>query len=461
MKMQKYLKAFLLTFLLCLAFAGSTTMALAAGAVPGSAVPGSAVSGSAAPENSAPATASVPGADARPVVSGYKQMRVNVAFTEPQGQAGPKETMRQALSTNMEALPFAVIIPGNSIPGGVNLEPRSAEDLKRFQMAGVDVLITSKWVAPDKVELRAFQPYSGENFAGGVYTAGSNEAVYAAADRFCSSVLERLIGDGSFFRATLAFVKSNGQRQRDIWTVRPTGRGLRQLSTIKGESLSPSWSRDGRMLAFSNIEPRSHGLCIWNAATNQVTRQRFPGSVIAPCFLPDGRIAVTLTDQGKQDIYLVNTSMQREGVLVSGGGTNVSPSVDASGSRMVFTSSRTGGTQVHMQDLRTGSVRQISTVGSYNSDPSISPDGKYVVYCRMMGNGHQIIVHELESGREAQLTNEGSNEQPEFAPDSYFIAFMSTRSGGKKIYLTTRMGGQAKEIPTGGGDAAMPDWGLF
>ncbi|MBR3880377.1 MAG: PD40 domain-containing protein, partial [Mailhella sp.] len=53
----------------------------------------------------------------------------------------------------------------------------------------------------------------------------------------------------------------------------------------------------------------------------------------------------------------------------------------------------------------------------------------------------------------------GSDEQPAFAPDSYFVAFTSTRSGKQQIYLTTRHGGEAKHLPTGPGNAAFPRWG--
>ena len=55
----------------------------------------------------------------------------------------------------------------------------------------------------------------------------------------------------------------------------------------------------------------------------------------------------------------------------------------------------------------------------------------------------------------------GSDEQPSFCGDSYFIAFTSNRSGPNQIYLTTRHGGDAKKVPTGSGDASFPRWGAI
>ena len=84
-----------------------------------------------------------------------------------------------------------------------------------------------------------------------------------------------------------------------------------------------------------------------------------------------------------------------------------------------------------------------------------------MAFSRQVGPGqHRIFVHDLLKGQEYQVSNgPGSDEEPSFAPDSFFIAFMSTRGGAKQVYLTTRVGGEAKRVPTGPGDAAFPAWG--
>ena len=198
--------------------------------------------------------------------------------------------------------------------------------------------------------------------------------------------------------------------------------------------------------------------------TQQTQRVKFPGNtIIGPAFLPDNRVAVSLAMQGYPNIYLLDRSFKRDRVLESSGGIDVSPSFDATGTKMAFTSSRLGNPHIFMKDLRSGQVSRISQDGKYNTDPSISPDGTLVAYARMVGNGqHRIFVHDLLTGMERQVTfGPGSDEQPAFAPDSYFIAFMSTRSGQPQIYLTTRHGGDAKRVPTGGGDARFPAWGII
>jgi len=71
-----------------------------------------------------------------------------------------------------------------------------------------------------------------------------------------------------------------------------------------------------------------------------------------------------------------------------------------------------------------------------------------------------VFVLDVATGAEQQVTSgPGSDENPSFAPDGYFIAFASTRGGASKIYITTRHGAPPVMVPTGDGSARMPSWG--
>ena len=94
--------------------------------------------------------------------------------------------------------------------------------------------------------------------------------------------------------------------------------------------------------------------------------------------MPDSRVAVGLTDGRNPSIFLLSSSFQKESKLEGSNGIDVSPSVDAAGRLMAFTSSRAGGPQIYVKDLSSGSVRRASMSGDYNTDPSISPDGTLV-----------------------------------------------------------------------------------
>ena len=198
------------------------------------------------------------------------------------------------------------------------------------------------------------------------------------------------------------------------------------------------------------------------AYEGSVQRVRFPGNVvIGPSFTPDNKVAVALSNGRYPVIFLLNHGFQKERILEGGNSINVSPTFDKTGTKMAFTSSRLGGPQIFMKDLSSGSITRVSKNGGYNTEANLSPDGTLVTYSRMTEYGHRIFVQDMVTGLERQITfGPGSDEQPSFCADSYFIAFASSRGGSRGIYLTTRHGGDAKKVPTGGGAASFPRWGM-
>lgn len=388
---------------------------------------------------------------------------MNIVQAVPLGESSRSGALQKAVSDNMQLLPFIKVLNPQGIPGGATVPAATGEgvDFKRFLMAQTHFLVTTKWANASEVELRCFEVSEGRFIFGNRYAVGNGqEGVLDVADKFCADFLEAVIGRGDFFRSTIAFSKTGGARKKDVWAVKANGRHLRRLTDLPGEALSPTWSPDGRRVLFSHIDKRSHGLGVYDSGTKTVQRIKFAGNtVIGPTYLPDGRVAVSLTDGRNPSIFTLGAGLQKEGRLESSSGIDVSPSVDASGSQMVFTSSRLGNPHIFLKDLRSGAVRRISQGGNYNTDPSISPDGTLVAYARRAGGGHRIFVLDLVTGQERQLTHgPGSDEEPAFAPDSYFIAFMSTRNGRKELFVTTRNGGEPRRLPTGPGDAAFPAW---
>ncbi|ABB40425.1 Tol-Pal system beta propeller repeat protein TolB [Oleidesulfovibrio alaskensis G20] len=415
-------------------------------------------------------------AQAAPVeidIFGPGQNLTYVAMSEPVTDAGaPLPAMAPELHRlirhNLGFLPFLDFVDGKTVIGGNTPQAYKAPgiDFRRYLLAGTDLLIVTGWPQTQqgqssRVELRVYETGQGSMLLGKAYYVTSESLLPVVADKFCSDFMKMLTGRGDFFLSTLAFVSQSRNGQKDIWAVRPTGRDLRQLTAVQGIALSPSWSPDGRYVIFSHIGERSHALGVWDRINNRTQLIRFPGNtVIGPTFLPDNRVAVSLAVNGNPDIFLLNHIFKKQKVLEQSWGIDVSPSLDATGKKMAFVSSRLGNPNIFLKDLDSGSVRRISREGKYNTSPDISPDGTLIVYSRRTGDGHRIFVHDLVTGREKQITfGPGNDEMPSFAPDSYFIAFASNRSGKYKVYLTTRHGGTPKMVDTGSHDASFPAWG--
>lgn len=405
-------------------------------------------------------------------IYGPGQNQVNLALAAPllgpnRAATGLGAELQKAMETNLSFLPFMRLTPSAAVLGGTVLDAWQAPqvDFKRFQIAGADLLITSYWPSGDgngsTVEVRVFETFSGKFVFGNSYAGVTSREIPNVADRICADLMEFLTGNGDFFRATLAFAHDGGSKKRDIWLVKPTGKDLRQITNIPGTAMSPAWSPDGRYVVFSHMDDATHALGVWDSSNNQVKRIRFPGNtVIGPAFMPDNKVAVGLSTGSYPDIFLLNYKFERERPLESSSAINVSPTFDATGTKMAFTSSRLGGPQIFLKDLNSGMIRRVSMNGGYNTEASLSPDGTLVAFTRLTDSGHRIFVQDLVTGQERQVTfGPGRDEHPAFAPDSYFLAFTSNRNGQSKIYLTTRHGGDAKMVPTGQGEASFPRWG--
>ena len=404
-------------------------------------------------------------------IYGAGQNKINLAMAAPltapsQRAAALGAELNDAINANLNYLPFMSLTSPSAVLGGTVLSAWQGPevDFRRFQIAGADLLVTAHWPSGDRdnstVELRVFETYSGKFVFGNAYSGVTHAEVPNVADRFCDDLMEALTGARGFFSSSLAFVKGNGKK-RDVWVVRATGRDLHQVTNIPGAAMSPSWSPDGRYVVFSHMDDSTHALGVWDRMNNTVKRVRFPGNtVIGPCFLPDNRVAVSLSTGHYPDIFLLNRQFQRERTLEQSPAIDVSPSFDSTGTKMAFTSSRLGSPQVFLKDFTTGTVSRVSMDGSYNSEPCISPDGTLIAYTKATPSGFRIFVHDMVTGYDQQISfGPGRDEQPAFAPDSYFVAFTSTRSGSPQIYLTTRHGGEARHVPTGPGNASFPSWG--
>ncbi len=399
-------------------------------------------------------------------IYGPGQSRMNMALAQPlgpDGSAAPAlgQDLQERIRQNLAILPFLQLVPPHSIIGGDRLSGYTLEtvDFRRFQLVGSDLLLTAGWSpAGNAVELRVFQVFTQRLLLGKSYSDVTPGKLQEVADRFCEALMEALTGHGEFFRSTLALVKAGGGT-KNVYTVKPSGRDLRQVTNLKGYCLSPSWSKDGRYIAFTYIDERKHSLGVADVQTGSVTTRAFGGkTVISPAFTAGNKVAVSMSSADNPNIVLLNNALQEERTLVQSESIDVSPSFDKTGSIMAFVSDRFGGPQVFIS--RGGEATRVTYEGSYNTDPSLSPDGDKVAFTRRTSQGFRIFVLDLASGQETQISfGPGNDEQPAFAPDGYFVAFSSTREGPKQIYLTTRHGDPAVKIPTGG-EGSFPAWGI-
>lgn len=406
-------------------------------------------------------------------IYGPGQNKINVVFAEPKGLGLDGSIPQSAgeftglVSENLGLLPFLNVMDQEEILGGAAAEGVTAEDIdfRRFSVSKADLVVTAGWRAeggrPSGLEVRAYDVFSRRLLVGKAYSKLSEENLPNVADLFSAAVMEALTGRGEFFRSRLAFSRTEPGGAREIWVSGPQGRDPQRVTSLGGSSISPSWSSDGRYIAFAHHSSHTHTLGMWDSREDRVFRVNLPGTTISgTAFMPDNRVVVALS-RGNMEIFMLTKDLTRIAqTVVKSWAIDVSPSFDSEGRRMAFVSDRHGNPNVYVKDLESNETRRVTYEGKYNTSPSISADGKMVAFSRLTPYGHRIYVQNLNTGKERQVTfGPGNDEEPAFSPDGYFIVFASNRTGEYKLYLTTIHGAEPKMISVGEGKITHPAFG--
>jgi TolB protein len=284
-----------------------------------------------------------------------------------------------------------------------------------------------------------------------------------AAHRVADSVYEKLTGDKGVFSTRIAFVTKAGNR----FTLRVAdadGEGGQVALTSPEPIISPSWSPDGRELAYVSFE--SQKAVVWAQDVASGKRRavaNFRGSNSAPAWSPDGKqMAVTLSREGGSQIYLMDRNGENLRRLTNSAAIDTEPVFSPDGRSLYFVSDRGGGPQIYRMPAAGGAAERVSFTGGYNISPALSPDGRNVAYISRQDGAYRLVVQELGgSAPPRNLTETGNDERPSFAPNGRLIVY-ATQSQGRDVLMTTTLDGKIKtSLVVSQTDMREPVWGPF
>ena len=143
---------------------------------------------------------------------------------------------------------------------------------------------------------------------------------------------------------------------------------------------------------------------------------------------------------GSQQIFTVSPAGRGRRQLTTSAGENLFPAWSSDGSRIAFTSTRTGTPELWVMDGHGRHHVQLThapMVGGFV--PSWSPDDRHIVFSAMSGSpAHPEIWTVDADGRSLrQLTTTvtiGGSNAPSWSPDGASIAFASDRTGLPEVY---------------------------
>ncbi|MCI0566741.1 MAG: Tol-Pal system beta propeller repeat protein TolB [Acidobacteria bacterium] len=289
---------------------------------------------------------------------------------------------------------------------------------------------------------------------------GEPETARSIAHRLGDEIVKQFTGQPGFFQTRIAFVSQVG-RGKEIFVMDYDGERIKRLTNNGSLNLNPSWSPDGKEIAFLSYRSGRPELVILSSGGE--LRKAFPqqkGQLnLAPEWSPDGkRIAFSGSRDGNAEIFVLRVSDGQLTRLTTNPALDTSPSWSPTAREIAFVSDRSGSPQIYIMDAEGTNVRRLTYEGNWNDLPAWSPKGDKIAYCSRLEGHFDLFVRDLATQKSSRLTQGPANsEDPRWAPDGHHLVFASDRSGNYDIYEMISDGTGVRRI-TQGGRSFNPDW---
>ncbi len=299
----------------------------------------------------------------------------------------------------------------------------------------------------------------------------------ATIRQYADYLLEAYTGKSGIFNSRIVFVaRKTKASQKQIYISDFDGSNVVAITDGNYPHLSPSWSPDGRYIAFTSYEFKNPELFIFDTKTRVKKRlTNFAGLDSGANFSFDGRwIAYTSSRGDDTDIFLTNPQGVGKKLFIEGSGLDVDPKFSPDGKHVAFVSGRFGNPHIFVAPIEKGDTprvtgdKRLTYAGWYNATPNWSPESDKIVfagYDKDINRWDTFMMNPDGSQLERLTLKNGDNESPTFAPNGQLIAFQSNRVGNGNskgqgaIWIMNRDGSNQHKVEIPGFyDIAVPMW---
>jgi Tol biopolymer transport system component len=251
---------------------------------------------------------------------------------------------------------------------------------------------------------------------------------------------------------SIAF-QSNRDGPYHIYVMNTDGSNLRQLTSGDNDDRHPSWSPDGKTIAVdTGSEIRREIALIDVASKNRTQVTKLGKTAQFPSFNPDGKtIAFFLYNLGTMDLWTVGNDGSNAAAVTRQLATEANNQCtfachaarwSPDGSRIAF-SDGDNARVLLMASLASGAVTPISPVGERSHFPVFLADGRLVYVTETVTAVQSytdlwIVDPSITSSARVELAQNVQAQGPfEFNKDGTELLFFSPRTGNFEIYSVT------------------------
>jgi TolB protein len=163
---------------------------------------------------------------------------------------------------------------------------------------------------------------------------------------------------------------------------------------------------------------------------------------------------------GNKELYLADIDGYGARPITHDHVISASPSLSRDGSKLAYTSYKSGYPDVYVIDLASGSRTRIAFFPGINSGPSFSPDGSQIALTLSKDGNPEIYTMSIGGGTPTRITRtRGAETSPSWSPDGSQLVYSSDDRGSPQLFISTSQGvGEMDHLITGNSFCTKPDW---
>ena len=229
--------------------------------------------------------------------------------------------------------------------------------------------------------------------------------------------------------------------------------------------ISPSWSPDGKRVAYVSFETGMAKVFIQEIASGKREAVLSKETQISsPSWSPDGKyLSLTLYQDGNAEIYILRLRDRTLTRMTNQFAIDTESSWSPKGNKILFTSGRSGSPQIYELDLRklNPKAKRVSFEGTYNAKASYLPNEEGIIFVHRSNDGlfHIALKYKKENFIRV-LTEAKMDESPSVAPNGNMVIY-GIREKNLSMLAGFSLSGAKFKLPASNGEVREPAWSNF